>query len=68
VAVALVRFDRDLNLVLAGGIRKMFAIALTEYERELAARSVLDFSDVLQRALDLLRRMDEFSQSRYRLE
>ena len=31
-------------------------------------RSALDFSDVLQRALDLLRQMDEFSQSRYRLE
>ena len=46
----------------------MFAIAVTEYERELAARSVLDFSDVLQRALDLLRRMDEFAQSRYRLK
>ena len=30
--------------------------------------SVLDFSDVLQRALELLRQMDEFSQSRFRLE
>ena len=29
---------------------------------------MLDFSDVLQRALDLLRQMDEFSQSRFRLE
>ena len=29
---------------------------------------MLDFSDLLQRALDLLRRMDEFAQSRYRLE
>ena len=29
---------------------------------------MLDFSDVLQRALELLRRMDEFSQSRFRLE
>ena len=68
VAATLARFDRDLNMVLARGARKMFAVALSEYERELAARSVLDFSDVLQRALDLLRRMDEFSQSRYRLE
>ena len=49
-------------------VQRMFAIAVTEYERELAARSVLDFSDVLQRALDLLRRMDEFAQSRYRLK
>ena len=68
VSAALARFDRDLNVVLARGARRMFAIAVTEYERELAARSVLDFSDVLQRALDLLRRMDEFAQSRYRLE
>jgi ATP-dependent helicase/nuclease subunit A len=68
VAAALARFDRDLNVVLARGASKILAIALSEYERELAARSVLDFSDVLQRALDLLRRMDEFSQSRYRLE
>ena len=65
---ALAQFDRDLNVVLARGAQRMFAIAVTEYERELAARSVLDFSDLLQRALDLLRRMDEFAQSRYRLE
>ena len=65
---ALAAFDRDLNVVLARGAQRMFAIAVTEYERELAARSVLDFSDLLQRALDLLRRMDEFAQSRYRLE
>ena len=68
VAEALAAFDRDLNVVLARGAQRMFAIAVTEYERELVARSVLDFSDVLQRALDLLRRMDEFAQSRYRLE
>ena len=68
VAEALAAFDRDLNVVLARGAQRMFAIAVTEYERQLAARSVLDFSDVLQRALDLLRRMDEFAQSRYRLE
>ena len=68
VAEALARFDRDLNVVLARGVQRMFAIAVTEYERELAARSVLDFSAVLARALDLLRRMDEFAQSRYRLE
>ena len=68
VAEALAAFDRDLNVVLARGVQRLFAIAVTEYERELAARSVLDFSGVLARALDLLRRMDEFAQSRYRLE
>ncbi|MFL6278639.1 MAG: UvrD-helicase domain-containing protein [Vicinamibacterales bacterium] len=61
-------FTRDLNVVLARGVRQMFAIALDQYRRALDDRSVLDFNDVLQRALDLLRRMDEFSQSRFRLE
>jgi ATP-dependent helicase/nuclease subunit A len=61
-------FSRDLNVVLARGVRRMFAIALAQYRRALDERSVLDFSDVLQRALDLLRQMDEFSQSRFRLE
>ena len=61
-------FNRDLNVVLARGVRRMFAIALEQYRRELEERAVLDFSDVLERAVDLLRRMDEFSQSRYRLE
>ncbi len=61
-------FARDLNVVLARGIRRMFAIALEQYRKALDERSVLDFSDVLQRALELLRRMDEFSQSRFRLE
>jgi ATP-dependent helicase/nuclease subunit A len=62
------RFARDLNAVLARGIRRMFAIAQEQYRKTLDARSALDFSDVLERALDLLRRMDEFSQSRFRLE
>ena len=61
-------FSRDLNVVLARGIRGMFAIALANYRTALNDRSLLDFSDVLQRAVELLSRMDEFSQSRYRLE
>ena len=61
-------FQRDLNVILARGVRRMFAVALREYRAALEERSVLDFSDVLQRALDLLRQMGEFSQSRYRLE
>jgi ATP-dependent helicase/nuclease subunit A len=61
-------FSRDLNVVLARGVRRMFAVALSQYRRTLDERSVLDFSDLLQRALALLQRMDEFSQSRFRLE
>lgn len=61
-------FGRDLNVVLARGVRRMFAIALVQYREALEERSVLDFSDVLQRSLVLLRQMDEFSMSRFRLE
>jgi ATP-dependent helicase/nuclease subunit A len=61
-------FTRDLNVVLARGVRRMLAIALAQYQTALNERSLLDFSDVLQRAVGLLARMDEFSQSRYRLE
>ena len=46
----------------------MFRIAETEYRHTLDAHAVLDFSDLLLRALGLLRKMEEFSQSRYRLE
>jgi ATP-dependent helicase/nuclease subunit A len=68
VEAAMFAFNRDLNVVLARGVRRMFAIALDQYRRALDERSVLDFSDVLQKAVELLRKMDEFSQSRFRLE
>ena len=61
-------FERDVNVVLARAVRVLFGVVVTEYQRALRARALLDFSDVLQRAVDLLRRMDEFAQSRYRLE
>jgi len=62
------RFDRDVNVALVRGVRRVFRIGVTEYRRALESRALLDFSDVLERAVDLLRRMDEFARSRYRLE
>jgi ATP-dependent helicase/nuclease subunit A len=59
---------RDLNVLVSRGIWKMYRIADAEYRRTLDAHALLDFSDLLLRALDLLRRMDDFAQSRYRLE
>ena len=61
-------FDRDVNVLLARGIRRMFLVARREYSRALNARAVVDFAESLARALRLLGRMDEFAQSRYRLE
>ena len=54
--------------MLARAVRQLFAIALKEYERTLRKHGVLDFSDVLQRTLALLREMEEFSRSRFKLE
>src|SRR5581483_52150 len=68
VADAVAGFRRDLNVLLARGVWRMLRLAITQYERLLEARSVLDFAGVLERAVELLGQMDEFAQSRYRLE
>jgi ATP-dependent helicase/nuclease subunit A len=68
VKEAINRYKRDLNVLVSRGILRMYRVAETEYRRTLDAHAVLDFSDLLLRALDLLRQMEEFAQSRYRLE
>lgn len=68
VQAAIAAFKRDINLVLARGARRLFAIAQDEYRRTLDKHGVLDFADLLERTLKLLGQMDEFSRSRYRLE
>jgi ATP-dependent exoDNAse (exonuclease V) beta subunit len=62
------RFRRELNVLVSRGVRRMFAISETEYRRTLDSHAVLDFHDVLLKAVQLLRQMEEFAQSRYRLE
>ena len=64
----LAAYRRDLNVLVSRGIWRMFRIAEAQYRHTLDAHAVLDFSDLLLRALGLLRQMEEFSQSRYRLE
>lgn len=61
-------FRRDLNVIQARGVWRIFAVALRQYQRQLDARALLDFSGVLDRAVQLLKGMDEFAQSRFRLE
>jgi ATP-dependent helicase/nuclease subunit A len=68
IAQVLAAYRRDLNVIVSRGIWRMFQIAMAEYRRTLDAHAVLDFADVLLHALELLRKMDEFAQSRYRLE
>ena len=61
-------FQRDLNVVLSRGVWQIFQIVQREYARTLEAHAALDFSEVLDRAVQLLQQMDEFARSRYRLE
>jgi ATP-dependent helicase/nuclease subunit A len=67
-AEAIRAFRRDLNIVLSRGVWRIFAIALGQYQRTLDAHALLDFAGVLERAVALLRNMEEFAQSRFRLE
>jgi ATP-dependent helicase/nuclease subunit A len=68
VHAALQGWARDLNVLLSRGIERVFAITRDEHRRTLAEHDVVDFPELLERAVDLLQQMDEFSQSRYRLE
>jgi ATP-dependent helicase/nuclease subunit A len=61
-------FRRDLNVVMSRGVWRLFAVALTTYRETLDAHALLDFAGVLEHAIDLLKQMDEFARSRYRLE
>ena len=61
-------FRRDLNVILSRGVWRLFRLSLAQYLKTLDAYAVLDFAGVLERAVDLLKQMEEFSQSRYKLE
>ncbi len=68
IAEAVRAFRRDLNVVMSRGVWRIFAVALSEYQRTLEAHALLDFSGVLERAVKLLKDLDEFAESRLRLE
>lgn len=68
VAETVRAFRRDLNAIMSRGVWRVFAVAVGIYQRTLDARSLLDFPGVLERAVDLLKNMDEFAESRFRLE
>jgi ATP-dependent helicase/nuclease subunit A len=68
IADAIKAFRRDLNVVMSRGVWRVFAVTLAQYQRTLDSRALLDFSGVLERAVKLLKGMDEFAQSRFRLE
>src|SRR5439155_8367860 len=47
-------FRRDLNVILSRGVWRLFNIAVAQYLRTLESHAVLDFSEVLSRAVELL--------------
>jgi ATP-dependent helicase/nuclease subunit A len=61
-------FRRDLNVVMSRGVWRIFAVASRQYRHALDAHALLDFPGVLERAILLLKDLDEFSESRLRLE
>jgi ATP-dependent helicase/nuclease subunit A len=68
VEEAFAAFDRDVNLAMVRATWRLFRIARWRYRGALETQSSVDFPEGLARALRLLRQMDEFAQSRYRLE
>jgi ATP-dependent helicase/nuclease subunit A len=68
IAEAIRAFRRDLNAVMSRGVWRVFAVALRQYQGALDAHALLDFSGVLERAIQLLKDLDEFAESRLRLE
>ncbi|MBI3493845.1 MAG: UvrD-helicase domain-containing protein [Acidobacteria bacterium] len=68
MAEAIRAFRRDLNAVMSRGVWRIFAVALRQYQSTLDAHALLDFSGVLERAIQLLKDLDEFAESRLRLE
>jgi ATP-dependent helicase/nuclease subunit A len=68
IADAIRGFRRDLNVIMSRGVWRIYGVSLTQYRQTLETRALLDFSGVLERAVRLLKDMDEFAQSRYKLE
>ena len=60
--------DRDLGGLLARGLLRILAIAVEKYETLLEEDALLDFAGMLNRAVRLLERQEEFARSRLKLQ
>ena len=68
VAEAIRAFRRDLNVIMSRGVRRCFAISVAQLDETLDEHALVDFSGVLERAVRLVGGLEEFSESRFRLE
>jgi ATP-dependent helicase/nuclease subunit A len=65
---AFARLDADVNRLLARGLLRVMRIASRLYEQLLTDHALLDFAAMLERAVSLLTRQDEFARSRLKLQ
>jgi ATP-dependent helicase/nuclease subunit A len=68
VLEAIDALDRDLDRVLARGVLRVLELAVDIYETLLAEHALLDFTAMLDRAVTLLERQEEFARSRLKLQ
>ena len=60
--------DRDVNALLARGLLRVLVIAVRKYEQLFEENALLDFAGMLDRAVTLLERQEEFARSRLKLQ
>ena len=68
VLAELERLDADVDRLLARGLLRVVAIAVQKYERLLEDHALLDFAGMLDRAIALVERQEEFARSRLKLQ
>jgi len=68
VLAAVEGLNRDLDHLLARGLKRVLELAVDVYERLLAEHALLDFAAMLDRAVSLLARQEEFARSRLKLQ
>jgi ATP-dependent helicase/nuclease subunit A len=68
LAGAIAAFDADVSRLLARGLLRVLVIGVSTYERLLEEHALLDFSGMLDRAVALLERQEEFARSRLKLQ
>jgi ATP-dependent helicase/nuclease subunit A len=65
---ALAALDADIDHLLARGLLRVLAVAVRQYESLLDEHALLDFTGMLDRAIALLERQEEFARSRLKLQ
>jgi ATP-dependent helicase/nuclease subunit A len=68
IAEAVDALDRDVNALLSRGLLRLLAVAADRYEQQLHDHALLDFAGMLDRAVTLLERQEEFARSRLKLQ